>query len=367
MILPVDFKRTYARYGKEIDRVIKKVFRSGLFILGPELERFEKEFARYLGVRHVIGVNSGTDALHLSLQAYGIGPGDEVITVSHTATPTVSAIRMSGATPVFVDVRDEDMVMNTELLERALTKRTKAVIPVHLYGHPVSMERVRRFSRAHGLKTVEDVAQAAGGSYRHRKLGTWSDVGCFSFYPTKNLGAFGDAGAVATNNKRTADLVRSLRCYGEVRKYENVREGINSRMVELQAALLNWGLPKLDGWNRTRQRLAAIYRKELAGLPVRLPPTEDADREPVWHLFVIRTTKRDRLQAYLKEHGIVTLVHYPTPVFRQKAYRFLGYRDTDLPVTARLAHEVLSLPLHPEMTIAEVDAVCRTVRKFYGA
>lgn len=365
MILPVDFKRLYAKHSREIDRTLKRVFKRGLFIFGPELVQFEKSFARYLGVKYVVGVNSGTDALFLALRALDVGAGDEVITVSHTATPTVSAIRMAGATPVFVDVNAHDYVIDTELIERSITNRTKAIVPVHLYGFAASLQKVRSIAHKHGLKVVEDVAQAAGGSYRGKKFGAHGNVGCFSFYPTKNLGAFGDAGAVATNSKHVADLVRSLRVYGERKKYENIREGVNSRMVELQAALLNWGLPKLDDWNRIRVRLAALYQKELAGLPLQLPPRRDDDVEPVWHLFVVRTKHRDKLKAHLKNHGIISLVHYPIPVHRQEAYRFLGYSDRDLPVTAQLSEEVLSLPLHTEMTEKEVRRVCCVVRDFY--
>lgn len=359
-----NFKKRYSLFEGEINGVVKRVFKSGWFILGQEGRKFEEDFAKFLGVKYAIGVNSGTDALFLALKVLGIGEGDKVLTVANTATPTVSAIRMAGALPVFVDI-GEDLNIDPELIEKKITRRTKAILPVHLYGQPAEMDKILKIAKKYNLKLIEDCAQAAGAEFKGKKVGTFGDIGCFSFYPTKNLGAFGDAGALATNNKKLALALRQLRNYGEISKYENLLEGVNSRLDEMQAALLSWGLKKLSAWNKRRETLAKIYLKELSGLPVTLPAVYAA-RKNVWHLFVVRAKGRNGLKKYLLEKGIETAIHYPKPIFKQPAYQFLNYNDKDLPKTAGVMEEILSLPLYPELTEKEVLGICFAVKDFYG-
>lgn len=367
MIPFLAFTRKFRRYRKPIEEAVTRVFKRGWFILGSELREFEAAFARYLDVKYVIGVNSGTDALFLALKAHGIGPAHEVITVANTAVPTVSAIRMTGAMPVFVDVQQDTHTLDPSLLERSINSRTIAILPVHLYGYPASMKEINRIAKKHGLIVIEDACQAHGAKYGDQKVGTFGNAGCFSFYPTKNLGAFGDAGAVATNSKRIADNIKAMRNYGEIAKNENVYEGVNTRMDELQAALLKWGIRHLDKWNLQRAKIASRYSELLSNAPLELPLPSDSMNERVWHLFVVKTSRRNELQKFLFQHGIETAIHYPTPIYKQHAYRFLRYTPKDLPVTTQLSNRILSLPLHPELTMAEVSRVCGCILKFYGS
>ncbi len=366
MIPFLSFTERHRRYQQSMMEAVTRVFRSGWFILGPEVEAFEKAFSRYLGVENVAGVNSGTDALCLALRALGVGPGDEVITVANTATPTISAIRMTGAMPVFVDVLRDSQTMNPALVETAVTQRTRAIVPVHLYGYPADMKEIMSVAMKYKLSVVEDACQAHGATYDGRMVGTIGDAGCFSFYPTKNLGAAGDAGAVVSRNAQVIGDVKALRNYGEVAKYINHIEGVNSRMDEIQAALLNWGLPYLEQWNNQRAKLAALYRASLKGLPVEIPLCSDNLRGRVWHLFVIKCAKRDDLKRYLREREVETAIHYPIPISHQVAYQFLGYQTSDLPVTEALAQDILSLPLYPELSEKDVSFISATVREFYG-
>lgn len=366
MIRFLNLKERYFVNKKEIDYVISHVLKSGWFILGKELDRFEDNFAKYLDIKYVIGVNSGTDAIFLALKALGIGLGDEIITIANTATPTISAIRMAGAIPVFVDIDESNFNINPDLIEKKITSKTKAILPVHLYGYPADMQKIIKIARNNRLKVVEDAAQAQGATYKNKLVGTIGDIGCFSFYPTKNLGAFGDAGALVTKNKKLAEAIRQLRNYGEVSKYNNIREGVNSRLDEMQAAILNWGLKKLRLWNKKREILAKFYLNELRDLPIVLPPDSYKGNGSVWHLFVIRCKERDKLKNYLKNSGIETALHYPKPIFEQTAYRFLGYCGKDLPVTKKVMSEILSLPLYPELSKNEVMQVCRAIKLFYA-
>ncbi|MDR4497409.1 MAG: DegT/DnrJ/EryC1/StrS family aminotransferase [Candidatus Scalindua sp.] len=365
MIYFLSLKERYFLYKKEIDNAIEGVLKRGWFILGKELEKFERDLAKQLQVSYAVGVNSGTDAIFLALKALEVGTGDEVITVANTATATISAIRMTGADVVFADIEEESFNINPELIEKKITKKTKVILPVHLYGYPANIDAIKKIARKHTLKVVEDAAQAQGAKYKNRYVGTQGNIGCFSFYPTKNLGAFGDAGAVITKNKRLAEIIRQLRNYGEISKYVNSREGVNSRLDEIQAAILNWGLPKLRLWNKRRTALANIYLKELKNLPIILPPVSDKERTGVWHLFVIRCNKRDRLKKYLRDRGIETAVHYPKPIFEQAAYKFMNYCGEDLPVTSKVMSEILSLPLYPELSHQEILEVCRVIKSFY--
>ncbi len=361
-----EFERKYSRYRKEILKVVDETFKKGWFILGPELQKFEEDFAKYLGVKFVVGVNSGTDALYLALRALGIRNGDGVITVANTATPTVSAIRMAGAVPIFADIDPETLTIDPRHVERRINPKVKAILPVHLFGYPANMPALIKLAKKHKVKLIEDVCQAHGAQISNKFLGTWGDIGCFSFYPTKNLGAFGDAGAIATNNRKTADAVKSLRNYGEIRKYYNTREGVNSRLDELQAAFLNWGLTYLDQWNKERESIARIYLANLKDIPLELPSESDSKVRRVWHLFVIRSQRRDGLKKYLESKGIQTSIHYPLAIYQQPAYSFLEYGNRDLPITSMVNKQILSLPLYPELTKEEVERVCKEIRSFYS-
>lgn len=361
----IDFNRKYLGYKKEINTSVKRVFERGWFIAGPERAEFEKNFGKYLGAKHVIGVNSGTDSIAISLKAIGVKPGDEVITTSHTATPTVSAIRIAGATPVFVDIDENTLNIDPALIEKKITHRTKAILPVHLYGYPADMDVIKKIATKNRLFVVEDACQAHGASFRGKKLGTIGDVGCFSFYPTKNLGAFGDAGAIVTNDTKIAEKARLLRNFGESSRYKNKIEGINSGMDELQAAFLNWEIRELDKWNKERAKMADIYLRELTDLPLKLPPKNGKNFSRVWHLFVIQAEKRDALREFLKKLGVETLIHYPTPIFKQEAYKFLGHKEKDLPIVTKIHDKILSLPLYPELKSSEIKFICDSIRVFY--
>lgn len=365
MIRFIDFNRKYLRYKKDINVSVERVFKRGWFIAGPERADFEKNFSKYLGVKHVIGVNSGTDSLAISLKAIGVKSGDEVITTSHTATPTVSAIRIAGATPVFIDIDEKTLNINPALIQKKITSKTKVIMPVHLYGYPAEMDVIKKIATENRIFVVEDACQAHGASFRGEKLGTIGDVGCFSFYPTKNLGAFGDAGAIATNDAKIAEKARLLRNFGESGRYQNKIEGVNSGMDELQAAFLNWEIKELDKWNKERAVIAGEYLRALKNLPLKLPPPGNHVFNRVWHLFVIQTENRDALKEFLKKHEIETLIHYPTPIFKQEAYRFLGYKAKDLPLTTKIHDKILSLPLYPDLKISEVRFVCNSIKKFY--
>ena len=362
----VDLKAAYRRLQTEIDAATARVMSSGWYILGPEVAAFESEFAAYLGVEQAVGVASGTDAVLLALRALGIGPGDEVITVAHTAVATVAAIELAGATPRLVDIDAATYTLDPAQLAAAITPRTRAVVPVHLYGAPADMDAVLAVAHAHGLLIVEDCAQAHGARYRGRMVGALGDAAAFSFYPTKNLGALGDGGAVATNRPEVAERLRLLRQYGWRERYVSDVTGTNSRLDELQAAILRVRLRHLDEENEARRRLAARYDAALAGLPITLP-TARADDRAVYHLYVIRTAVRDALAAHLRARGIGTGVHYPVPVHRQPAYAHLGCGPGSLPATEAAAAEVLSLPMYPDLLPTAVDTIAAAIRDYYGA
>jgi dTDP-4-amino-4,6-dideoxygalactose transaminase len=362
-----NFPRKCKRYQRPIREALTRVLKRGWFILGPELREFEKAFARYLNVKHVIGVNSGTDAIFLALRALGIGASSEVITVANTAVPTISAIRMAGATPAFVDVLPDSQTLDPAQLESAINPRTRAIVPVHLYGYPARMREINRIAKKHKLFVIEDACQAHGAKYCGRMVGTLADAGCFSFYPTKNLGALGDSGAVATNNTKLANTLSALRNYGEVAKFNNVLEGVNSRLDEFQAALLNFGLQHIDEWNAQRAEIADAYFSAFKNTDLELPQKSDSVSQRIWHLFVVRTKKRNNLQRFLHDKGVETMIHYPKPIYRQRAYRFLGYNSKNLPVTTLLSNQILSLPMYPELTLTEVSRISSAVLDFYAA
>jgi dTDP-4-amino-4,6-dideoxygalactose transaminase len=337
-----------------IGRVLGQTVKSGRFILGPELMHFEKEFAAYLGAKHAIGVNSGSDALYLAIKALGIGPGDEVITVAHTFVSTVDAIVRNGATPVFADIDPSSYNLDPNLIEKKVNKRTKAILLVHLYGQPADMGRIMAIAHKHNLYVVEDASQAHGAEYQGRKVGTFGDVGCFSLYPTKNLGAFGDAGIIATNDKHLDKVLRMQRNYGSLKKYHHEFVGINSRLDEIQAAVLRLKLRRLDQANAKRREIAGRYHKMLSGSEL-IVPQETAFGKHVYHLYVVRHPRRDQIIDKLAKRGIEAMVHYPIPVHKQPAYR--NFSKNKLPVTERMAKEVFSIPLYPEMTAKEITFV----------
>lgn len=362
MILCANPRAQYVAHREEIDGAIRRVLENGRYVLGEEVRLFEKEFAAWLGVPHAVGVGSGTEALHLALAACDIGRGDEVITASHTAVATASAILLTGATPVFADIHPSSCTLDPGQVERCLTARTRAIIPVHLYGRSADLDPTLRLARSRGLRVIEDCAQAHGASYRGQRLGSLGDAGCFSFYPTKNLGALGDGGAVVSKDRALAERIRLLREYGWKDRYVSAIHGWNSRLDEIQAAVLRAKLPHLDADNARRRVLAGLYAE---GLPAdRLDLPGDApEGGRAWHLYVVRCRERDRLQSFLQEQGVGSLVHYPVPIHLQPAYR--GASSPALPETERAAKEVLSLPMYPELTEAEVRAVIAAVRNFY--
>jgi dTDP-4-amino-4,6-dideoxygalactose transaminase len=357
----LDVGRTYTELKPELDAAVQRVMDSGWYILGEEIEAFETEFSEYCGTKYCVGVANGLDALQLILRAYGIGPGDEVIVPSHTFIATWLAVTMAGAKPIPVEPLDDtSYTISPNLIEAAITPRTKAIMPVHLYGCPVEMEPIVGVAARNGLKVIEDAAQAHGARYRGRRAGSLGDAAGFSFYPGKNLGAFGDGGAITTDDPWLDARLRSLRNYGSSTKYVHDFPGLNSRLDPIQAAMLRVKLHKLEEWNARRLALAECYRKCLAGSGVSLPLIPNG-RDPVFHLFVIRTGSRDRLQSGLREAGIQTHVHYPIPPHRQGAYHDM--QGFSLPVAERLADEVLSLPIGPHLSMNEVEEVANQVRQ----
>jgi dTDP-4-amino-4,6-dideoxygalactose transaminase len=353
----------YRAHRAEIDEAVRRVLASGRYVLGPEVSEFEKSFAAYLGTEHAVGVGSGTDALFLALRACGIGRGDEVITVAHTASATVAAIVMSGATPIFADIEPDGFTLDARGLPALLTDRTKAVVPVHLYGQPADMAPILAFAKEHGLRVIEDCAQSAGADYAGRKAGTWGDIGCFSFYPTKNLGAYGDGGLAATRDSVLAERLRRLRQYGWDESRVSREAGVNSRLDELQAAILRVKLRFLDVDNAMRIAHADCYEQTLAGAGLALPARR-AGRTHVFHLYVVRSRQQQALLAHLQAHGIQALAHYPVPAHLQPACRPYAPGAGTLAQTERAAKEVVSLPIYPELEAAQQRQVVDAVRSF---
>ena len=354
----------------EIDAAIARVLEGGAYILGADVEGFEKQFANFIGVAHAIGVASGTDAIELALRACGIGAGDLVFTVSHTAVATVAAIERAGATPVLIDVEPGTYTMAPRELLRALERpppgRPASVLPVHIYGQPAELSGLAEIARAHGLRLIEDCAQSHGAVYRDKPAGSFGDVGCFSFYPTKNLGALGDGGMVVTSDPALATALRELREYGWRERFISARSGINSRLDAIQAAVLGVKLGFLAADNACRQAIAARYDAGLSGLPVVLP-VRRPDATHVFHQYVIRVADRDALRAHLRAAGIGTGIHYPLPVHQQPAYRVrLGCGPSGLDVTERAAPQILSLPMYPQLSAEAADWVVAEIRAFLG-
>ncbi|NPA90037.1 MAG: DegT/DnrJ/EryC1/StrS family aminotransferase [Chloroflexi bacterium] len=361
----VDLKAEYKTIQEALDAAIQRVVQNAQFILGPEVEAFEEAFAAYCGARHAVGVASGTAALFLTLAALDIGPGDEVITTPFTFFATASTIVHRGAKPVFVDIDPQTYNLDPHQVEDAITPRTRAIVAVHLFGHPAEMDPLRDIAERHGLWLVEDAAQAHGAEYKGRRVGTLGDVACFSFYPAKNLGAYGDAGAVVTNSDEVAERVRRLRNHGQARRYYHVEVGYAERMDGLQGAVLRAKLPYLDQWNEARRAAAHRYNQGLAPLDLVLPYEAPHVRH-VYHVYTLRTDARDQLIQRLAERGIPTAVHYPRPLHLQPAFAFLGYGEGAFPVAERMAREVFSLPMHPHLTPEQQEYIIQALREEMG-
>lgn len=366
-----DLTRQYKRIKGEILSATQRVYGKGRFILGEEVSAFEKEFSHYCGAQYGVGVGSGTDALYLALKAAGIGEGDEVVTVANSFVATALAISFTGARPLFVDIDPKTYTMDPDHLELLLKHRRakeggrkiKAVLPVHLYGHPAEMDSIMDIAHRYDLIVIEDACQAHGANYGRKKVGSIGAMGCFSFYPTKNLGGYGDGGMVVTHHKRYDQKLRLLRCYGERGKYQHILKGHNSRLDEIQAAILRVKLKYLDQWNAERRRKATLYTQRLSSLGV-VCPSESKGVRHVFHLYTIKTKKRESLQTFLKKKGIETLIHYPIPIPYQKAYQELGYERRDFPMTNLWSRKILSLPFFPEMKESEMEEVAEGIRSF---
>jgi len=359
----VDLAAQYATIREEIDEAISKVLRGTDYILGRDVDLFEEEFAAFCEARYAVGVDSGLSALELALRAYAIGPGDEVITTANTFIATAFAISHTGATLILVDVDPQTYTMDVSLLESAITDRTKAIIPVHLYGHPADMDPILEIAWRQKLVVIEDACQAHGARYKGKRVGSLGHAAAFSFYPAKNLGAYGDGGMVVTNDRWVAEYVRMARNYGQRAKYQHVVPGYNRRLDTLQAAVLRAKLRHLDAWNAARRQHAQLYGELLAFSPVVLPVEADY-AESVYHLYVIRVEDRDGLKSYLHARGVATGIHYPSPIHLQAAYRDLGYEKGSFPVTEEYARRILSLPMYAELTPGSIEYIAETIRSF---
>jgi len=362
MITFIDLQSEYAEIKTEINQAIQKVLDRQWFILGEELEKFEEDFSQYVGTKYAIGANSGSDALFLVLRALGIREEDEVITTSHTFISTVDAIARNGAKPVFVDIDSETYCLDVSKIKEKITKKTKAILPVHLYGHPADMDYVKELAEKYNLFVIEDACQAHGTEYKDQKVGSIIDAGCFSFYPAKNLGAYGDGGMIVTNNQELAEELKIMRNYGQPKKYYHDFVCVNSRLGEIQAAILRVKLKYLDKRNDKRRKIARLYNKYLEESDV-IIPIEKNYAKHVYHLYVIRFKERDKLQQHLLRNSIQTQIHYPIPVHRQKAYLNLGV-NMHLPVTEKICNEIISLPMHPWLNDKEILTICDAIKNF---
>jgi len=360
----VDLRAQYTTIAPEVQGAIHAVLERSDFILGCEVDQFEEEFGQYIGTRHAIGVGSGLAALELALRAYGIGPGDEVITAANTFIATVLAIMAVGARPVLVDAEAATYNLDPAVLASAITSRTRAIIPVHLYGQPADMEPILVLAKRHHLVVIEDAAQAHGATYDGRRAGAWGDAAAFSFYPAKNLGACGDAGMVVTNDEALAAKLRMLRVHGVERRYFHDLHGYNSRLDELQAAILRVKLSRLKHWNARRAEIAARYSEGLKNSPLELPVAGPGNTH-VYHVYAVLTSRRDELQEFLAQRGVPTIIYYPLPLHLQKVYSELGHRAGDFPAAEAVSKSILPLPIYPELTDDQVDYVVEMVRQFF--
>ena len=362
----VDLAAQYRAIADEINETTSRVIQKADFILGREVRLFEEEFAAFSEARYAVGVDSGTSALELALRAYDIGPGDEVITAANSFIASALAISHAGATPVLVDVDPFTHTIDVTGIERAITSRTKAILPVHLYGHPAHMDPIRQLAEQHGLIVIEDACQAHGARYKGRRAGSLGHAAAFSFYPGKNLGAYGDGGMVVTNDADIRKRLEMLRNYGQEEKYHHLTQGFNRRLDTLQAAVLRVKLKYLEKWNAARRWQAELYHRLLAGTALVLP-SEAVGAQSVWHLYVIRTEHRDKLKEYLASRGIAAGIHYPVPIHLQPAYKNLGYKRGSFPVTEQYAQRILSLPMYAELTPELIEYVSKTILTFLSA
>jgi dTDP-4-amino-4,6-dideoxygalactose transaminase len=358
----VDLQAQYASIKGEVDAAIRAVVDSAYFVGGPAVKEFEAAFAAFCECSHVVSCGNGTDAIFVALRGLGIGAGDEVISVANTFIATTEAISVTGAKPVFVDVRADTALIDTTKIEAAITPRTKAIVAVHLYGQPADMDEVNRIARAHNLVVIEDAAQAHGARYKGRRVGALANAATFSFYPGKNLGAYGDGGAIAFTDAALAKRCAMFRDHGSLVKYVHEIEGVNSRLDTIQAAVLLVKLARLDAWNAARRRAAGWYRERLAGIADLVLPVVADGNEPVWHLFVVRHPRRDAIRQAMEEAGIGVGIHYPVPLHLQPAYKSLGHTKGSFPIAEQLAATCWSLPLYPELTEADVDRVVGALR-----
>jgi len=365
-ILFGDIAREYRSISGEINRSISDILSSGWLILGQELEKFEKSFAGYLGAKYCVGCASGTDAITLALRASGIRPGDEVITQANTCIPTVCGIANSFATPVFCDCEEDSLMIDADSLEFKITRKTKAFIPVNLYGASADYDKLLNISKKYSIPMIEDCAQSHGSEFNGKKTGTFGRMSCFSFYPSKNLGCYGDGGAVVTNSRHLCEKLLLLRNYGQKRRYYHQIPGFNSRLDEIQAGILNVKLRYLDLWNKRRREIAGMYNHAFEGSSDIIPLKFAENVSPVFHLYVARVKKRKKLQNEMIRKNIQTFIHYPVPCHLQKAYSYLGYKKGDFPVSEKAADEVLSFPIHPQLKNKEVEYVIDSVGGFYG-
>ncbi len=363
-----DTRPQYEAIGAEVRAAMDSVLERSWFILGQEVAAFEREFAAFCGAAHAVGVSNGTDAIHIAVRALGLGPGDEVILPTHTATFSALGVSMAGAVPRLVDVEPDTGNIDPAQIEAAITPATKAIMPVHLYGQAADMDPIRAVAARHGLAVIEDAAQAHGATYRGATVGSLGRIGCFSFYPTKNLGAYGDGGAVTTDDPGLAEIMRELRHGGQHDRYHHVRLGFCNRLDEIQAAVLRVKLPYLAGWNAARAERAAHYTRLLAAAGNPVAPLAIRDYgQPVYHLYVVKTPdRRTELMAALKAAGIDSYIHYPVPVHLQEAYRFLGHGPGSFPVAEDLAARIVSLPLYPELPLADIERIVQTIVTFYS-
>jgi len=359
----VDLKAQYLSIKKEIDEAIQRVLNKCNFIMGDEVKEFEEELASFCSAKYAVGVSSGTDALLLALKAINIQPGDEVITVPNTFIATTEAITMAGGKIKFVDIDEETFNIDTSKIESAITNKTRAILPVHLYGQPANMDPIIDLAKKYNLKVIEDAAQAHGAEYNNKRVGALGDIGIFSFYPGKNLGAYGDAGAVVTNDPDISNKIAMLRNHGRTKKYEHEYEGYNCRLDTLQAAILRVKLKYINSWNEARRNHASSYRKLLQNTDIILP-TEQKDNKHIYHIFAVRTADRDNLLNKLKNEGIGAGIHYPIPLHLQPAYRYLGYKAGDFPITEKCAREIISLPMYPELDEGKIKKIAEVINKF---
>ena len=360
----VDLKKQYKNIKSEIDIAIKKVLNSTQFILGDELKNFERDFSIFCQTDYAIGVGSGISALELGMRALGIGPGDEVITPANSFIASSSSISFTGAKPVFADCIEKTFNIDPVSIIEKISNKTKAIMPVHLYGQPANLDEIEEIAKKYKLFIIEDACQAHGARFNSKRVGSFGIFGSFSFYPGKNLGAYGDGGIIVTNDKNISETIKMMRNYGQKEKYNHIFLAYNSRLDNLQAAILSVKLKYLDGWNKKRQQNALIYNELLKDLPVTIPYKLD-NVEHVYHLYVIRTEKRDELAEYLKTNGISTGLHYPIPIHLQRAYKDLNYKIGDFPVTEKLSKEILSLPMYPELEEKDIYYICKTIRRFF--